>query len=42
MVAGDVTVHNYAGKETRGWTRLIVPLYTAPASAPAVPFRNRF
>lgn len=43
MVTRDVTTHNYAGKETRGWTRLVVPLYLAPTPVPpAMPFRNRF
>ena len=36
----DVTEHHYTGYDTRGWARLIVPLYTAPV-APE-PIRARF
>lgn len=44
MVTRDVTVHNYVGKETRGWMRVIVPLYVAPAApaAPMEPIRARY
>ncbi len=41
MVTRDVTIHNYAGRETRGWMRVIVPLYVAPA-APIEPIRARY
>ena len=41
MVTRDVTTHNYTGKETRGWLRLIVPLYLAPV-APLPPIRARY
>jgi Putative MetA-pathway of phenol degradation len=27
----DVVEHNYGGRDTRGWFRIIVPLWTAPA-----------
>ena len=41
MVTRDVTTHNYTGKETRGWMRVILPLYVAPA-APMEPIRARY
>lgn len=37
----DVTEHHYTGYDTRGWARLIVPLYKAPAPPPE-PLRARF
>ncbi len=44
MVTRDVTTHNYTGKETRGWMRVIVPLYVAPQApqAPIEPIRARY
>jgi hypothetical protein len=31
----EVTEHNYGGRDTRGWFRIIVPIWTPPAAAPA-------
>ena len=42
MVTRDVTTHNYTGKETRGWMRVILPLYVAPAAPAAIPIRARY
>ena len=33
---GAPQVLNGAGKETRGFVRIVVPLYVAPAAAPVV------
>ena len=27
----DVVEHNYGGRDTRGWFRMIIPLWTPPA-----------
>ena len=40
-VTRDVTEHHYTGYDTRGFARLILPLYKAPAAPPA-PLRARF
>ncbi len=37
----DVTEHHYTGYDTRGWARVIIPLYKAPAPPPE-PIRARF
>ena len=42
IVTRDVTTHNYTGKETRGWLRVIVPLYVAPVAPAPVPIRARY
>jgi hypothetical protein len=34
-VTTDVTEENYGGRDTRGWFRVIVPVWTPPAPAPA-------
>jgi hypothetical protein len=34
-VTTDVTEQNYGGKDTRGWFRVILPVWTPPAPAPA-------
>jgi outer membrane putative beta-barrel porin/alpha-amylase len=31
----DVAEDNYGGRDTRGWFRAIIPIWTAPAAAPA-------
>lgn len=35
-VSRDVEIRNYTGRETRGFARLIVPLYVAPVAPPPV------
>lgn len=44
IVTRDVVVHNYTGRETRGWLRAVVPLYVAPnaPAAPLEPIRARY
>jgi hypothetical protein len=27
----DVVEHNYGGRDTRGWFRMVIPLWTPPA-----------
>jgi hypothetical protein len=42
IVTRDVAEHGYTGYDTRGWIRLILPLYLGPqvADAPLLPTRN--
>lgn len=42
IVTRDVTTHNYTGKETRGWMRVVVPLYVAPKLEVAEAVRARY
>jgi len=36
-VTTDVMENNYGGHDTRGWGRVIIPIWTAPAPAPIAP-----
>lgn len=41
-VTHDVVEHHYTGYDTRGFLRLIIPLYTAPVVAAIEPIRARY